>query len=56
MKKRYIAPIIRKVDIESDPLMEVVSMPVIDNGGDKEKTAEALKVNLSTLYRKLSEQ
>ena len=27
-----------------------------DNGGDKEKTAEALKVNLSTLYRKLSEQ
>ncbi len=26
-----------------------------DNGGDKEKTAEALKVNLSTLYRKLSE-
>ena len=33
MKKRYIAPIIRKVDIESDPLMEVVSMPVIDNGG-----------------------
>ncbi len=34
MKKRYIAPIIRKVDIESDPLMEVVSMPVIDNGSD----------------------
>ena len=26
-----------------------------DNGGDKEKTAEALKVNLSTLYRKLAE-
>ena len=25
------------------------------NGGDKEKAAEALKVNLSTLYRKLSE-
>lgn len=26
------------------------------SGGDKEKAAETLKVNLSTLYRKLSEE
>ena len=35
---------------------EYIGRILNDNGGDKEKAAEALKVNLSTLYRKLSEQ
>ena len=34
---------------------EYIGRILNDNGGDKEKAAEALKVNLSTLYRKLSE-
>ena len=34
---------------------EYISQILNDNGGDKEKAAETLKVNLSTLYRKLSE-
>ena len=34
---------------------EYIGMILDSNGGDKEKAAEALKVNLSTLYRKLSE-
>ena len=34
---------------------EYIGRILDDNGGDKEKTAEALKVNLSTLYRKMSE-
>ena len=34
---------------------EYIEQILSSNGGDKEKTAEALKVNLSTLYRKLSE-
>ena len=34
---------------------EYIEMILSAKGGDKEKTAEALKVNLSTLYRKLSD-
>ena len=34
---------------------EYIGRILDSNGGDKEKAAEALKVNLSTLYRKLSE-
>ena len=34
---------------------EYIEMILNAKGGDKEKTAEALKVNLSTLYRKLSD-
>ena len=34
---------------------EYISQILNSNGGDKEKAAETLKVNLSTLYRKLSE-
>ncbi len=34
---------------------EYIERILSSNGGDKEKTAETLKVNLSTLYRKLSE-
>ena len=34
---------------------EYIGRILDDNGGDKEKTAEALKVNLSTLYRKLAD-
>ena len=34
---------------------EYIEQIISSNGGDKEKAAETLKVNLSTLYRKLSE-
>ena len=34
---------------------EYIEQILTSTGGDKEKAAEALKVNLSTLYRKLSE-
>jgi DNA-binding NtrC family response regulator len=34
---------------------EYIEHILFSTGGDKEKAAEALKVNLSTLYRKLSD-
>ena len=34
---------------------EYIEQILFSTGGDKEKAAEALKVNLSTLYRKLSD-
>ena len=34
---------------------EYIGRILDNNGGDKEKAAEALKVNLSTLYRKLAD-
>ena len=36
-------------------LKEYIEQILSSTGGDKEKAAETLKVNLSTLYRKLSD-
>jgi hypothetical protein len=36
MKREYIAPVILKVDLDTDPLMEVVSLPVDDGGSEGE--------------------
>ena len=60
----YQKPVVAKPNVDNASLKtflkrkekEYIELILNSTGGDKEKAAEALKVNLSTLYRKLSDE